>query len=336
MATFTMTLSEIMDGYGVDTIDDATLMPSIFGLDKYPIFDDAYRDELNRKIIARFWNREIGHETEEMFRMRMDTRMREIMVEKNQLYQSELIKFNPMHTIDIKTDVNETATGTLAGTTTANQDTTDQIIGKTTNDVTTSGQSDTTTSGTSDVTTDMSKDTTAGVESDSTSTKDAKSRAVSSVMPQNQLSGNGDYADSAQDSVSDGSDTSHSETDTTSNETNAGTVGTVDSGLSGTIESGTSLAEENETTNRTGTNDQTGTVDSATTDSRDRTSTTVGYQAMPAQLLQQFRDTILNIDLQILTDLERLFMSVTSNGDEVFYTQDQSNYYPYFNGFGFF
>lgn len=292
MATFTMTLSEIMDTYGVDTIDDAVPMASVFGLDKYPIFDDTYRDELNRKIIARFWNREIGQETDEKFRMRMDTRMREIMVEKNQLYLSEQIKFDPMKTIDLSTVVNETGSGTLHGTTSSTQDTTEQTDG-------THGNT---------------KTTDADVTADSTSTKEAKSRAVSSVMPQNQLSGNGDYADNAQDSVSNGTDTSHTETGTTSTETDDGS---------------NSLTS-------TGTNDQSGVADSSTTDQRDRTSTTTGMQALPAQLLQQYRDTILNIDLQILTDLERLFMSVTSNGDEVFYTQDQSNYYPYFNGFGFF
>ena len=292
MATFTMTLSEIMNAHGVDTIDDALPKASVFGLDKYNIFDESYRHILNRKIIARFWNREIGHETDEMFRMRMDTRMRELMVEKNQLYLSEQFKFDPMRTIDLATVVSETASGTLHGTTSATSDTTEQTDG-------THGNT---------------KNTDADVTSDSDSTKSAKSRAVSSVMPQNQLSGNGDYADSAQDSVSNGTDTSHTETGTTSTETDNGT---------------NSLTS-------TGTNDQTGQADSSTTDKRDRTSTTTGMQALPSQLLQQYRDTILNIDLQILTELEKLFMSVTSNGDEVFYNQDQGYYHPYFNGFGFF
>lgn len=268
MSTFTMTLSEIMAVHNVDDIDTATTEAHVFGLDKYPIFDEAYRHHLNRKIIARFWNREIGQETDEMFRMRMDTRMREIMVEKNQRYLSERFKFDPMVTIDIATVINETGSGTLNGTTTTNTDSTEQT----------------------------------DVDTDSTSTKEAKSRAVSSVMPQNQLSGNGDYADSAQDSVSNGADTNHTETGSTT----------------------------------TGSADQTAATDSNTTDQRDRTSTTKGMQALPSQLLAQYRDTILNIDLEILTDLERLFMSVTSNGDEVFYNQGQGYYYPYLNGFGFF
>lgn len=291
MATFTMTLSEIMDAYDVDTIDDALPMASVFGLDKYPIFDEGHRAELNRKIIARFWNREIGQETDEMFRVRMDTRMREIMAEKNQLYASQLIEFNPMHTIDMGTTLAETGTGTLHGTTSSTQDTTEQ----------------------NDGTHHTTKVIGADVVSDVTSNKDANSRAVSSVMPQNQLSGNGDYADSANDSVSKGSDTTHNETGTTSTENDDGT---------------------NSITS-TGSNDQSGIADSDTTNTRDRTSKTLGYQAMPSQLLQQFRDTILNIDMDILADLERLFMAVTSNGDEVFFTQ--GNYYPpYFGGFGYF
>lgn len=305
MSTFTMTLSEIMEDHGVDTVDDAVPMATIFGLDKYPLFDETYRAQLNRKIIARFWNREIGQETDEMFRHRMDTRMREIMVEKNQLYLSEQIKFDPMHTMDMRTVMGETGTGTLHGETLTNQDTTENgtvgnvITGETT------GKSDTTKANT--------KDTTADVISDATSTKNAKSRSVSSVMPQNQLSENGDYADGAQDAVSDGNDTTHNDTNSVGKE--------IDAGTTGVIESGTSSSDGLETTSRTGSNDQTGEVDSNTTSKTDRTSSTIGYQAMPSQLLQQYRDTILNIDLDILTLLERLFMSVTSNGDEYFYEQ---------------
>lgn len=291
MATFTMTLSEIMERHGVDTIDGAVPKAAVFGLDKYPLFDESYRHHLNRKFIARFWNREIGHESDEMFRMRVDTRMREIMVEHNQRYLSEQFKFDPFNTIDIKTVVGETGSGTLHGTTTSNQETQEEL----------------------DSTTANTKDTDADVTSDANSTKSAGSRSVSSVMPQNQLSGNGDYADSAQDSNSKGNDTTHNETVSTGKEVDAGT--------------------ENAT--RTGTNDQTGVADSDTTSKLDRTSSTLGYQAMPAQLLQQYRDTIMNIDMDILTQMERLFMAVTSNGDEYFYTQSAYNNWPYFNGYGF-
>lgn len=314
-----MTLSEIMRAHDVFTVDEAVPLASVFGLDMYPIFDEAHRDILNRKIIARFWDREIGQETDEKFRMRMDTRMREIMVEHNQRYLTEQIKFDPMHTIDIRTVMGETGSGTLHGTASSNQDTTDNATTTTLLDGTTSGKSDTTTDGT--------KDTTTSATSDSTSDKSTNSRAVSSVMPQNQLSGNGDYADNASDSVATANDVSHSETGGESNET--------DHATQGVIESGTTHQDGSEVLERTGSTDQTGTTDSNTTSKTDRTSSTIGYQAMPAQLLQQYRDTIMNIDLDILGLLERQFMAVVSTGDEYFFKQGNAFDYPYWNGYGY-
>lgn len=67
-----------------------------------------------------------------------------------------------------------------------------------------------------------------------------------------------------------------------------------------------------------------GTSDTNTIDSRESNSTTTsdvdntveGYQAYPSRLLQQYRDTLLNIDMMIVTDLADCFMSVWNNGDD--------------------
>lgn len=65
----------------------------LIGLDEYPIFDETYRDVLNRKIIEHYYFREIGVETLARFRWYMRTRMAEIMPKYNRVYQSlDMIK----------------------------------------------------------------------------------------------------------------------------------------------------------------------------------------------------------------------------------------------------
>ena len=80
------------------TVELRTLIESGFdlGLDTYPIFDENYRKELNRKIINHYYFREIGFETPALFRFYLNTAMAENMVYFNQLYNSALIEFNPL------------------------------------------------------------------------------------------------------------------------------------------------------------------------------------------------------------------------------------------------
>lgn len=75
----------------------------IFDFD-FPIFDENYRPLLCKKILKHFYTREIGEETVGLWKLRLDTRMNEIMPYYNQLYESELIKFNPMYDVDLTRD----------------------------------------------------------------------------------------------------------------------------------------------------------------------------------------------------------------------------------------
>lgn len=63
----------------------------------YPIFDVNYKATLETKIIKHYYFREIGAESYGQFKMWLDRRMNEIMPYYNQLYQSELLKFNPFY-----------------------------------------------------------------------------------------------------------------------------------------------------------------------------------------------------------------------------------------------
>ena len=57
--------------------------------DSYPIFDEEYREVLNKKIVDHYLFREIGFETAEMFKHYVNTKMREIMPYYNKLYLAQ-------------------------------------------------------------------------------------------------------------------------------------------------------------------------------------------------------------------------------------------------------
>ena len=81
---YTMRLSDLIEARGGHTtIDDAGLRildkPSILHLDKYPIFDEAHRPILNSLILDTYWNREIAHETADIFIGQMRMTLQRIM-----------------------------------------------------------------------------------------------------------------------------------------------------------------------------------------------------------------------------------------------------------------
>lgn len=102
--------------------------PAIFDF-PYPIFDETYRAVLETKILKHYYTREIGEETYGLWKLRLDTKMNEIMPYYNQLYESTLLEFNPLYDVDINRTHNATRKGTeiLNG----NVDTNGQVIAST-------------------------------------------------------------------------------------------------------------------------------------------------------------------------------------------------------------
>lgn len=72
------------------------------GLKDYPIFDESYREQLNNKIIQHYYFREIGFETEALFKNRLNQKMLEIMPYYNQMYESSKLTIDPLSTIDLE------------------------------------------------------------------------------------------------------------------------------------------------------------------------------------------------------------------------------------------
>lgn len=74
------------------------------GLTDYPIFDEAYREPLNQKIIQHFWFREIGFDTWGKFVYILNRRMNEIMPAYNKMYQYTLDDLLSTHRVKISED----------------------------------------------------------------------------------------------------------------------------------------------------------------------------------------------------------------------------------------
>lgn len=163
MADFTVELRDVIEVVGFHGL----------GLDDYPIFDETYRDLLNKKIVNHYWYSEVGHETIDMFVRQLRTKMHEIMPYYNEMYRTKLIKVDPLSTMDMHTRSDTGMTGETTNKSSAHTDT---------------------------GTTGSTKDETSA-SSTSMTTTDSKSRAVASETPQVMLNNNGDYATSAQDSV---------------------------------------------------------------------------------------------------------------------------------------
>ena len=83
----------------------AQARPKIFDF-SYPIFDESYRSVLETKIIKHYYTREIGQETYGLWKLKLDTKLNEIMPYYNQLYRSELLEFNPLYNFNITRDHN--------------------------------------------------------------------------------------------------------------------------------------------------------------------------------------------------------------------------------------
>ena len=113
----------LTESVGYNDIDRvlALSVGKIFDFD-YPIFDEAYRNVLNLKILRHFYTREIGFETVGLWKHYLRTKMTEIMPYYNHLYQAqlELAELNPFRDVDLYREHNLSGTNTNTGDITDN------------------------------------------------------------------------------------------------------------------------------------------------------------------------------------------------------------------------
>lgn len=93
-------LTDTVNEPSVDTIVSSyKVLSSVFNFN-FPIFDEAYRRPLEIKILKHYYTQEIGEETVNLWKLRLNTRLNEIMPYYNKLYLSELLEFEPLINMD--------------------------------------------------------------------------------------------------------------------------------------------------------------------------------------------------------------------------------------------
>lgn len=120
MSRYTMTLREYVEMYSQNdgTLSTAQKIENartkLFDFE-YPIFDTNYKKDFETHFIRNFYMREIGFETEGLFKFYLETWLLINMPYWNKMYQSESITFDPLS--NSKTDVTHTKSNdkTLSG-----------------------------------------------------------------------------------------------------------------------------------------------------------------------------------------------------------------------------
>lgn len=91
-----------------------------FGLNDYPIFDEKYREKLNKKILDHYDFYEIGQETPYLFKLFLNRTMNEIMPYYNELYKS-IINYseNLLKNVNLQEILSRDTTSEITGNSTS-------------------------------------------------------------------------------------------------------------------------------------------------------------------------------------------------------------------------
>lgn len=301
-----------------------TAAPKIFEFD-FPIFDEQYRLPLEIKILRHYYTREICEETVGLWKLRLEDRLNVIMPYYNQMYKSELIKFNPMYDVDLirdhKTENNGESNNTSNRTTHGeSSDTSDGTRNDSAHNVR-KGISDTTSENTSNGSVDTSGST--NTSETGSVNKNGTAWKLYSDTPQGGIEG----IAHADDDVANLAYLTNATKDTTNEQTN-----TTGKGESSNTGKQTSSDTSNGTVNVTSNDDETGTFDSKShttnngqtdgtenftgkntvTSTEDYLEHVRGKQGVTSysRMLTEFRETFLNIDRLVLDELSDLFFGL--------------------------
>lgn len=261
----------LSESVGYSKIKDviAKAIPKIFDFD-FPIFDENYRNVLETKILKHYYTREIGLETYGLWKLKLDTKLNEIMPFYNQLYKSALLEFNPLYEVDYSKTGNRDSSGTRDNTEN-NSETYDEITdtNESHDESTTNSNDGTLTKGTTTTTTNYFSDTPQG--------------AISNVI-------DGTYLTNATYNV-----TGNTGSDNTSNSGSADSEG---SSNSKNEKDGSRKGSKTSNSNLTDTESYLESV-------RGKMSSK-SYSA----LLMEYRETFINIDMMLIEELSDLFFGL--------------------------
>lgn len=251
-----------------------------------PFFDEEYRSVLCQKILKHYYLREIGCETVGVWLLWMNTKLEEIMPYYNQLYESAKIKFNPMHDVELTREYNRKADGSSTEDETRKQTTkeTKEDKGEKTRNLTGNINTADTSKGTINKT-NTGNDTKYDLYSDT------PQGAITGIEDENYLTNARKITDNnTETNKEDTSTTGTAETTNTENETTNNKT------------TGSSSISLDDTTSNTG----------VTNTTENYVETITGKQGTESfsTLLNKFRDTLLNIDMQVINEFNDLFFGL--------------------------
>jgi hypothetical protein len=107
MASYTMQLSEYIEMWSQESDISVrerieTGRPKLFDF-QYPFFDADYKSVFETNFIRKFYTREIGFETEGLFKFQLESWLLINMPYFNKLFESELLKFDPLMNSSMET-----------------------------------------------------------------------------------------------------------------------------------------------------------------------------------------------------------------------------------------
>lgn len=296
----------------------------------FPIFEEAHREILCKKILRHYYMDEIAFETVGLWKLELNTKMQEIMPKYNELYSISASIINPLYNKSVVKEFTGNVTDDKTSTRTDNlKDTHSGDVktvstGTRTDDLTDTNGGKLVTDTDSTRTDNLSAKKTVGtdttVSSEASTSSDVDT--YSSDTPQGSLSDvkSGKYMTTA--NISDSTTTTKGKditaTDTTDITVNTGTqknssTDTVTDSRTlkktGTVkDEGTSTVTDTSAVAHTGTVSDTG---KTVSDSK-HTEKVSGYEGSDIQgeLLAKYSNTQINIDMMIITELSGLFMQI--------------------------
>lgn len=275
----------LTESEGFDSIDEIldNSLDSVFNFD-FPIFDENYRPVLEKKILRHYYTREIGEETVGLWKLRLQDKLCLIMPYYNQLYESELLEFNPFYDVDYR----RTHKGNETGSSNRNEKATYDRFN-------TANRINKETRENEEKNTGISNSYTDGESTEEYEHTDLYSETPQGSISRLDLDGNS-YLTNARKV---GDDT------TNTNKQNNSTQTAVSSNESTTSENN-SVNNENEVRK----NDISSTNNRVSFD--EYVDEVVGKQSYEnnSSLLKQFRETFLNIDAMIIEELRDLFFGL--------------------------
>lgn len=278
--------------------------PKVFNFD-FPIFDEAYRLPLEIKILRHFYTREICEETVGLWKLRLCDKLNAIMPYYNKLYRTELLEFNPFYDVDLTRTHTRENEGSETRANTGREDISDTGTRSRTEVLDTDTTNTNTNTGNNTRSETLSE--TGSVHNEGTKWdlySDTPQGGINGITNDNDSVANNTYLTNARKNTENNSGSSSANGSISEQRQTSIT----DNG-SGTIDS---TVNENETDSKTGVRTTSGNGTTELTSTEDYTEHVSGKQGTLSysKMLEEFRDTFLNIDRMILDELSNLFFGL--------------------------